>query len=393
MKKNYFMLALASMMMAACANNDLVDEGVLKEEVPQAIEFETFAQKATRAENSGEPYSLALNDHHDSFKVWGYKDVQTDYVFNGEDVSYANSKWGYTGLVYWDKAANSYEFYAAAPATASLWTLNKNVVATQNDDYFTISSNYTVNAHSIADVAYQNSFKSTTDAVDLMIADKKNVPTSEFGNAVQLNFTHILSRLNITVSKDATMADQTVTLKSLTLYNVKNVGTFDENETLTTGTTLAGGTHERWTLKDSETDNDQVLDFTTYSGMTNKELKYIYTGTETTPDGATKTAEYMLQSLIMPQTAGFEIVKLDGTSTNLQEPYFTIVYTVTDNGNTEEFSATYNLVNAFGVTTVNTLAFNEGWQNTLNITLKPGAISFSAKVATWDDTTENLPIN
>ena len=43
MKKNYFMLALASMMMAACANNDLVDEGVVKE-TPQAIGFETFVE-------------------------------------------------------------------------------------------------------------------------------------------------------------------------------------------------------------------------------------------------------------------------------------------------------------------------------------------------------------
>ena len=389
MKKNYFMLALASMMMAACANNDLVDD-LVKEEVPQAIGFETFAQKVTRAENSEETYSLDLKDHHTSFKVWGYKNVQEEYVFNGKEVSY-DEAWDYTGHVYWDKAATSYEFYAAAPATESLWTLNKNVEATQSDDYFTISSNYTVTAHNNASLTYEKSFASTQNAVDLMIADKKNVPTTEFGSAVQLNFTHILSRLNITVSKDATMADQTVTLKSLTLCNVNNVGTFNENETLTPGTTLAGGTHERWTLKDS--DNDQVLDFTTYSGMTNKELKYIYTGTETTPNGATKTAEYMLQSLIMPQTAGFETVKLDGTSTNLQEPYFTIVYTVTDNDNSEDFSATYNLANAFGVTTGNTLAFNEGWQNTLNITLKPGAISFSAKVATWDDETENLPIN
>ena len=71
------MLAFASLMMAACANNDLVDD-LVKEEVPQAIGFETFAQKATRAtENSNGEYSLDLNDHHTSFKVWGYKNVQT----------------------------------------------------------------------------------------------------------------------------------------------------------------------------------------------------------------------------------------------------------------------------------------------------------------------------
>jgi hypothetical protein len=91
----------------------------------------------------------------------------------------------------------------------------------------------------------------------------------------------------------------------------------------------------------------------------------------------------MLQSLIMPQTAAVETVKLDGTSTGLQEPYFTIVYTITDNGNTEQFSASYNLASAFKVTGTNTLAFNEGWQNTLNITILPSSISFTGSVATW----------
>lgn len=374
MKKNYFMLALASMMMAACANNDLVDD-LVKEEVPQAIGFETFAQKATRAtENSKDEYSLYsldLKDHHTSFKVWGYKNVQTGYVFDGKDVSYAEDKWGYTGLVYWDKAATSYEFYAAAPATASLWTLNKNVEATQSDDYFTISSNYTVNAHSIDDLAFQNSFSGTSNAVDLMIADKKNVPTTDFGDAVQLNFTHILSRLNITVSKDATMDDQTVTLKSLTLYNVNNQGTFDESRA--SGTTLSNGTNVRW-----ETNND----VTTYNGSTEKVLKFV-SSENPLPPGAVTTPEYMLQSLIMPQTAAVETVNLDGTSTSLQEPYFTIVYTITDNGNTEQFSASYNLASAFKVTGSNILAFNEGWQNTLNINILPSSISFTGSVATW----------
>lgn len=398
MKKNYFMLALASMMMAACANNDLVDEGVLKEEVPQAIEFETFAQKVTRAENSEETYSLDLKDHHTSFKVWGYKNVQADYVFNGKEVSYddTDEAWDYTGHVYWDKAATSYDFYAAAPSS-TIWTLNNNNDATQNNDYFTISSNYTVTAHNNTSLVYANSFANTTNAVDLMIAESNTVTGNTlFTSPVQLNFTHILSRLNITVSKHASMASQTVTLKSLTLYNVNNVGTFNENATLSTET-LAGGTHQRWNI------TSDVTNYTVNpsNGIT---LKYV-SDAATLPTGATRTAEYMLQSLIMPQTAGFETVKLDGTSTNnLQEPYFTIVYTVIDDGNSEDFSATYNLAAAFGlrpttnndgsVTQPSPLAFNEGWQNTLNITLQPGAISFSANVATWDDNqTPDLSIN
>ena len=47
----------------------------------------------------------------------------------------------------------------------------------------------------------------------------------------------------------------------------------------------------------------------------------------------------------------------------------------------------YNLANAFGYNTGN-LSFNEGWQNTLNITIKPATIVFSADVAAWSTTLE-----
>ena len=419
MKKNYFMLAATAALFAACAETDLVNE-IAVEETPQAISFETFAQKATRAEeetpetpatpaeptaeNSSATYSGDLKDHHTNFFVWGYKNVQAAYVFTAKKVNYTETtttvdgqqvttgNWGYSGLAYWDKAASSYEFYAAAPATDNLWTINKNVEGTQSDDYFTISNNYTVNAHNAStsttnnqvttfDCTYKESFKGVANAVDLMIADKKQVLKESFGSTVQLDFIHILSRLNVTVSKDVTLASQTVVLKSLTLYNVNNQGTFDESKVPTSPATLATGTHERWS-----TNND----VTTYYSLSEVPLKYVSNGTPT-PNGATATPEYMLQALIMPQTARVEDVKLDGSKykdsdqndINWTEPYFTIVYTITDNTNTEQFSASYNLASAFGVTETNALAFNEGWQNTLNITIKPTAIVFDSKVATW----------
>lgn len=121
MKKNYFMLALASMMMAACANNDLVDEGVVKEEVPQAIEFEPFANKGTRA---------AINNVSDletaKFQVWGYKAatatpmVWTNQypVFENVTVSKSGDVWKPAVTKYWDRTS-TYKFYAVAPAAKS----------------------------------------------------------------------------------------------------------------------------------------------------------------------------------------------------------------------------------------------------------------------------------
>ena len=48
----------------------------------------------------------------------------------------------------------------------------------------------------------------------------------------------------------------------------------------------------------------------------------------------------------------------------------------------ESFTVYYNLANAFALNSGN-LAFYEGWQNTLNITIKPDVIQFCAEVAEW----------
>ena len=73
------------------------------------------------------------------------------------------------------------------------------------------------------------------------------------------------------------------------------------------------------------------------------------------------------------------------------EPYFTIKYSIDG----EIFEASYNLAAAFmnmnnnmfegdGTTDLNAkFAFYEGWQNTLNITINPSTIQFTADVAEW----------
>lgn len=80
------------------------------------------------------------------------------------------------------------------------------------------------------------------------------------------------------------------------------------------------------------------------------------------------------------------------------EPYIEITYTINygEGYGTEEFHAFYNLAAAFNgkscnenISTMNAadkvFAFNEGWQNTLNITINPDAIEFTADVAEWAD--------
>lgn len=134
--KRLFILSAAVAALASCSNSEVITE-VNEPQVPdKAIAFETFSSNATRAddptsENSGQSATEVdgLEGHHETFKVWGYKDVQsTGYVFNGTEVKYKTTStgpttyaWQYSPVHFWDKNANSYEFYACAPASASFF--------------------------------------------------------------------------------------------------------------------------------------------------------------------------------------------------------------------------------------------------------------------------------
>lgn len=374
MKKNYLFLAAAATMFTACVQSDLVSE--IPQETPQAIEFETFANKATRAtENSDESYiENDLNNHHTNFIVWGYKNISDKKVFNGVTVSY-NNGWNYAtesvDKVYWDKTATRYDFYAAAPATTSFWTLNNNNTEDNTDDYIT-TAQFVVAPHNAA------SYQATTDATksfekkgvtDLMIAAENylekgvgDVPA----NPVDLNFIHILSRLNVTVKASI----NNVTVKNITVGNIKSTGSFDEND-LATGVTLAEGTHTRWTLVTAETEGVTATPFVAYTTKTEKSLNK-------------DESVIAIEALVIPQSAGTERVSLDATDfTSYNEPYLYISYDI----NGENYTQAFNLADVFKgtATTATAVAFNEGWQNTLNIIINPGTIEFEANVAAWDD--------
>jgi hypothetical protein len=87
----------------------------------------------------------------------------------------------------------------------------------------------------------------------------------------------------------------------------------------------------------------------------------------------------------MPQIAGYQNIKIDGSDAESSaKPYIKITYSVTTDG-VEQPNCTYfyNLAKAFGLS--EDLAFNEGWQNNLTITITPTEIKFDGKVAVWDN--------
>lgn len=358
MKKNYFMLAATTMMFAACAQTDVVNE-IATEETPQAIGFETFANKATRAENSSAAYSWNLEDHHSSFKVWGGKEVAGVFhsvyaTTSPGTVTHDGTNWHATPVKYWDKAADEYYFIAAAPSNKD-WVAG---VTSANDfetGYLTLSNFqlYGTNLSKKYNSSSQlNNWKGDQD-VDLLISNNTQVQRSTYNtpnpDEVPLQFNHILSRLNIIVCKHADVtADVVVT--ELVVGKLKSKASFDESSK--EANSASPGIKDRWSGWDAD-----------YS------IKGLTGAINTTPNA------YLIQSLVIPQDISTENIDINGTGT-INQAYFKIAYEIGG----EPFYGYYNLAKAMGETT---FTFGEGWQNTLTITIHPDKIAFSGTVAEW----------
>lgn len=455
--KKYLLIIATAAIVASCTNQDTLKKDVQNGN-DNAISFESYTSKQTRAENSTAGYGWEFFDHHNNFQVWGYKNTATvtNPVFNGDVVTVAEPDptvtsprvftYTYSPLRFWDKAASEYEFYAAAPSdpyssnNTSGWQFISSDIVTanivnaegQNKGYFTTKSSLTPSNIADGTATLFNTFKDVTD-VDKMIAAPKAVPYAEFKDGpVQFNFIHILSRLNVSIKKDASLEpsdhknQQKVVLKSLIVKNLLCAGDFEENKA--NPSSSDPGNNSRWLNQATAKD---------YTAYTTDDIE------------VATTTKYVIQSLVIPQDAPFEIIALDGAehastpatyyasveeynaakgltgddakdtnwwnntattddktktpastttvkaATDGTEPYLVLTYTIqqTHDANGDEidendlkpaetFVAYFNLANAFGLQSGN-LAFNEGWQNTLNITIKPATIEFCAKVAEW----------
>ena len=382
MKKFILPIAVTAAMFAACTDNDSIKETIITDG-PQ-ISFSTYAQKITRAENSDSTYTLDLKDHHLTFKVWGFKNTDTKAVFNGDSVGYSSNKWSYLINRYWDKTATAYEFYAFAPENAPLSFNGVTTIESQKDGYFTIDNAYSkagenVSPKNAASPVVVWKDHANTD-VDLMIADTCRLTGSGLVNAqnheVTLNFIHILSRLNITIKTidrfDPTVAtNDSICIDSIIISNFAHAGTFSEKNGNVNANDLKAGTTKRWIATD-KAEYKYEIDYT-----------------------ATKDKTYAIEALMIPQEIAKDTINLDGTfPTNADKtaPYIKIAYSIysynpkdsNKANNKEHYIAYYNLAKIFNATG-DKLAFNEGWQNTLNITISPAVIEFDAKVAPWED--------
>ena len=215
MKKNYFMLAAAAMMFAACSETDLMSE-MGEMEKAQEISFESFANKTTRAEIAD---TAAL--HTNGFKVWGSKtyDNTLTTIFNGVKVYYSNNYWTYDNKKYWDETA-TYDFYAVAP----------------HDGNTSIAANGMITITNVA------SGKSTDSKDYLIDRDGNKGVAGSKKEVVPFEFNHTMAKLSFKLKAGI---NDTITVTSLKMTGWdKALGTFTQQLT----TTPTTNSHIEWGL-------------------------------------------------------------------------------------------------------------------------------------------------
>lgn len=408
MKKSFYLLAAAAMLVA-CNDNTIKND--VKEFNESAIGFSSYAGIQTRAADNNENAATKWNleSHQTSFNVWAWKFYNGQWVsqavYEQGTVSYASSKWTADPVKYWDKSAEKYYFYAAAPADAK-WTLTGTGESGKlSYADFTLAGGIDNNlskGSTAAITTLENTFINVSD-VDLMIAEDNEVARSKYNKPapedVNEIFDHILSRLNVTVaildggSFETNNADVKVTGFAITGVDLKNKGSFDEGATITPDV-LNQGTIKRWKNLDIDGTYNLPGASINTTKLTDAPLyiaQYLIIPQAITSEvldraKATLPDTYFTQEEIDAATSGDQAfgktindVKTAGAAAS--HTYFKIDYTVND----EPYTAYYNLANAFGIAANGTLNFCEGWQNTLNIKLDADAITFDAEVYEWKD--------
>lgn len=409
--KKIFIFAATAALLASCAQDEVLNN--YEPTADKAIGFSTIANKVTRAENSKENAKLDLYPHHESFSVYGYKNVNASpkgiNVFNDQSVTVnSDNTTSYDPVRYWDKAASDYFFYAAAPAspTDGAWSFTAPTetdltAGTINTGYYITSSTLTganITTFTGDDAfTYQEYFKGSGD-IDKLIADPCPVQNPAYNKStadvVELNFNHILSRLNVEVKSaiTPTMGQVTVTIdeeSNLPLFSygegslcVESSGTYyqvdksgdtysyvtdgDDNKLTVEGSVTAvtevksgkvelvaitvngfsaqGDFNENATLGTDVLKDGTIKRWSNLSGTEN--VKYEPTtalNLSVEQNGlAVGAYKYVCQSLVIPQKVEYEAIALDGSGTK-NKPYINVKFEIDG----QPYSYFYNLAAVF----------------------------------------------
>jgi len=328
MKKS-FLLLIAAALLAACSSNEMTVE--LKE---KPIGFSrVYIDKSTKAIRKG-PYTTDNFEYvGNTFGVIGYKTTATQTnakVFNDVKVEYqtgldastygTTTDWAYSPLVYWDKTATQYSFFAYAPHSGDF----TGTVALGGNDATTFSITGFKQATTVA------------NQIDLMtdLTNQNNVTANIGNNDVKFTFGHILSNINVTMAVSAALkADETdnpVSVETVTLGTITMDGSYAYD---------SGASAYKWTLSTSSP-TTQLFSATQSSGnvFASKALTATpaavpgLTGMLMIPQAVNANYEiyvkYKINTEVFERTIKLSDFKKSGTSLGTWDPGYKYTYNI-----------------------------------------------------------------
>lgn len=379
MKKSYLMLVASAAIFAACSETEKIQEN-LQDNEPAAIGFTSYAEKATRGNTN---IATNLEFYHNTFAVYGTKQNKNDntdiqYVFGGKATAagaqdgvtctYQTTEdnvlkdWKYDNPRFWDKQAD-YDFIAYSPVSANnpirYYYNAADAQVGDNGNWFKTTAAYTLTGTNLQATATQaeiiKGFNGTGD-LDLMISASNPQDGNNHDNFVNLQFRHILSKLNVKIGQAEALHNSDVTIKEVKLTGFNDQGTYDQSVYDNTADPKVSG----WT-----------------AGVDDNTYALHYTGNQVLDKGQYVAAVFQagdpyffIESLVMPQTIADDDVEL------------TIKYNIKSGTYSEDY--TYNL-DLYDLAALR--KFYDGYNYYLNITIEPDVIKFDATATLWDNTT------
>lgn len=363
--------------MASCANEGILSVREINQQPEQAIAFNIFTDKATRAFPAG---SEALTNYHDQFVVYSTKVSNIDntviQVFDGDAVRYQTGSWKYDDLRFWDKQAK-FSFVAIAPSAKYITYTKTDNVADNSGDYVTKEGGYTLVGTNLQDgtrTTEVNKGFTGEDGkdADLMTAQKNNQNGAAHDETVDMLFSHILAKLNVTIGKAKILDAQNVYIKKVEITGLDNHGTYvQKNYTTTTS---------GW--QSSKTDATYKLSWT---AAANTQGVLLNSGTGEGSNYKPGTPKYFIESIVMPQS-----VENATTSTTGAEKLY-MEYAINSQTYKYELNFKYNdTLKKVLEPTVDSIVvrsvfpeFMDRSKYTLKLTINPDVIIFDAKAAAW----------
>ncbi|MBO7436241.1 MAG: fimbrillin family protein [Bacteroidaceae bacterium] len=398
MKKSYLMIAAAVALFTACSETDTFKDAV-SENNPQPLSFSAYAGKNTKAKGEN---SQNLQDFYEAFSVYGFKSVKrtvnnqdqvvAEDVFDNDAVEYFGEDkngttifktalpstewvrpnaqftagWYYENVRFWDKMAESYEFFAVAPYVESgeyaVEAGDNNVKIKTAASPYVISTEK--NLAIVNEVPKSQNLSYCGFNRDYMVASKitKTKASNALTGEVDLEFKHILAKLNIKIK----LGDSYIGSQELVVNELKVNGLYKQGYYV--GQTDLSG----WNIDENEKYARDI------------DADYSLTAQTNYSD------YYWLETLMFPQTATCKVTGIQPTATGMDDMYLYINYHI----GTENYEAYYDFAAIWKANAAvnDTFSFAQGNEYNLTITVGPEPIQFDASVSAWD-TTNNQAIS